>query len=64
MAEFDQPAVVIVKHANPCGVAVGPDLKTAWQRAFACDPVSPYGGIVAVNRPLDAALTEALKVVT
>ncbi|MCW5748099.1 MAG: bifunctional phosphoribosylaminoimidazolecarboxamide formyltransferase/IMP cyclohydrolase [Alphaproteobacteria bacterium] len=60
VAEFDQPAVVIVKHANPCGVATGPDLKTAWHRAFACDPVSPYGGIVAVNRPLDAALTEAL----
>src|SRR5262245_21541976 len=60
VAEFDQPAVVIVKHANPCGVATGPDLTTAWQRAFACDPVSPYGGIVAVNRPLDAALTEAL----
>jgi phosphoribosylaminoimidazolecarboxamide formyltransferase/IMP cyclohydrolase len=60
VAEFDQPAVVIVKHANPCGVAIGPDLKSAWQRAFACDPVSPFGGIVAVNRSLDAAITEEL----
>ncbi|HKU96237.1 MAG TPA: bifunctional phosphoribosylaminoimidazolecarboxamide formyltransferase/IMP cyclohydrolase [Vineibacter sp.] len=60
VAEFDQPAVVIVKHANPCGVAVGPDLKTAYLRAFQCDPVSPFGGIVAMNRPLDAPLADEL----
>ncbi len=60
VAEFDQPAVVIVKHANPCGVAVAADLRAAWDRALACDPVSAYGGIVAVNRPIDVVLAQAL----
>jgi len=60
VAEFAAPAVAIVKHANPCGVAVGTSLAEAWPRALACDPVSAFGGIVAVNRPLDAALAEAL----
>src|SRR5690606_22373369 len=55
VAEFDRPACVIVKHANPCGVAVGADLESAYQRALECDPVSAFGGIVAVNRRLDAA---------
>ena len=57
VGEFDSgdPAVVIVKHANPCGVALGPTLPEAWDAALACDPVSAFGGIVAVNRPLDAA---------
>ncbi|HEX6103310.1 MAG TPA: bifunctional phosphoribosylaminoimidazolecarboxamide formyltransferase/IMP cyclohydrolase, partial [Alphaproteobacteria bacterium] len=59
-AEFDEPAVVIVKHANPCGVAVGEDTLEAWKRALACDPVSAYGGIVALNRPLDALTAMAL----
>jgi phosphoribosylaminoimidazolecarboxamide formyltransferase/IMP cyclohydrolase len=59
-AEFEEPAVVIIKHANPCGVAVGEDLAEAWKRALACDPVSAYGGIVAVNRPLDALTAMAL----
>jgi len=59
-AEFDDPAVVIVKHANPCGVAKAADLRTAWERAFACDTTSPFGGIVAVNRTLDAAAAEAI----
>jgi phosphoribosylaminoimidazolecarboxamide formyltransferase / IMP cyclohydrolase len=54
VAEFSEPAVVIVKHANPCGVALGSDLATAYRRALACDPVSAFGGIVAVNRTLDA----------
>ena len=54
VAEFSEPAVVIVKHANPCGVALGGDLATAYRRALACDPVSAFGGIVAVNRTLDA----------
>ncbi len=54
VAEFDQPAVVIVKHANPCGVALAGDLASAYRRALACDPVSAFGGIVAVNRALDA----------
>jgi phosphoribosylaminoimidazolecarboxamide formyltransferase / IMP cyclohydrolase len=60
VAEFDRPAVAIVKHANPCGVAVADDLRPAWDRALACDPVSAYGGIVAVNRAIDVALAEAL----
>jgi len=59
-AEFQEPAVVIVKHANPCGVATAADLRTAWGRAFACDVVSPFGGIVAVNRSLDAATAEEI----
>jgi phosphoribosylaminoimidazolecarboxamide formyltransferase/IMP cyclohydrolase len=57
VAEFDpaqSAAVAIIKHANPCGAALGPDLKTAYLRALQCDPVSAFGGIVAVNRKLDA----------
>ncbi|WP_375465531.1 bifunctional phosphoribosylaminoimidazolecarboxamide formyltransferase/IMP cyclohydrolase [uncultured Methylobacterium sp.] len=57
VAEFDPartPAVVIVKHANPCGVAEGASLREAYERALACDPTSAFGGIVALNRPLDA----------
>ncbi|MCF3946093.1 bifunctional phosphoribosylaminoimidazolecarboxamide formyltransferase/IMP cyclohydrolase [Acidiphilium sp. AL] len=54
VAEFDRPAVVIVKHANPCGVSLGADLASAWDRALACDTVSAFGGIIAVNRRLDA----------
>jgi phosphoribosylaminoimidazolecarboxamide formyltransferase/IMP cyclohydrolase len=52
---FEAPACVIVKHANPCGVAVAPDLMTAYDRAYAVDPTSAFGGIIAFNRPLDAA---------
>jgi phosphoribosylaminoimidazolecarboxamide formyltransferase/IMP cyclohydrolase len=55
VAEFEAPSVVIVKHANPCGVASAENLELAWQRALACDPVSAFGGIVAVNRRLDGA---------
>ncbi len=55
VAELERPGVVIVKHANPCGVAVADDLSTAWERALRCDPVSAFGGIVAVNRTLDEA---------
>jgi phosphoribosylaminoimidazolecarboxamide formyltransferase/IMP cyclohydrolase len=54
-AEFARPAVVIVKHANPCGVAEADDLLAAYDRALRCDPVSAFGGIIAVNRTLDAA---------
>ncbi|MDE2238444.1 MAG: bifunctional phosphoribosylaminoimidazolecarboxamide formyltransferase/IMP cyclohydrolase [Rhodospirillales bacterium] len=53
VAEFDEPTVVIVKHANPCGVATALNLADAWDDALACDPVSAFGGIVAVNRALD-----------
>ena len=59
-AEFDRPAVAIIKHANPCGVAVGEDLAAAWTPALACDPISAFGGVVAVNRPIDAALAGKL----
>ncbi|GAD58834.1 bifunctional phosphoribosylaminoimidazolecarboxamide formyltransferase/IMP cyclohydrolase [Brevundimonas sp. BAL450] len=55
VAEFEEPACVIVKHANPCGVAVGKDLSEAYARALECDAVSAFGGVVAVNRPLTAA---------
>jgi phosphoribosylaminoimidazolecarboxamide formyltransferase/IMP cyclohydrolase len=68
IAEFDPaaaPAVAIIKHANPCGVATGSDLREAYQRALACDPTSAFGGIVALNRKLDAAAAEEiLKVFT
>jgi len=60
VAEFTSPAVAIVKHANPCGVAIGESLREAWDKALACDPVSAYGGIVALNRSLDAATAEAI----
>ena len=55
VAEFDGPAVAIIKHANPCGVAVGETLGEAYAKALAADPVSAFGGIIAVNRPLDCA---------
>jgi len=55
VAEFEGPACVIVKHANPCGVAVGNGLATAYARALECDAVSAFGGVVAVNRPLTGA---------
>jgi len=60
VAEFASPAVAIVKHANPCGAAIGITLREAWDKAIACDPVSAFGGIVAVNRPLDAGTAEAI----
>ena len=60
VAEFERPAVAIVKHANPCGVAVATDLRDAWDRALACDPVSAYGGIVATNRVIDVATARGL----
>ncbi len=60
LAEFADPAIVIVKHANPCGVAVATDLANAWDRALLCDPVSAFGGIVAANRKLDAAAAERI----
>ncbi len=60
VAEFAEPAVAIIKHANPCGAAIGASLREAWDKALACDPVSAFGGIVALNRPLDAATAEAI----
>ena len=58
--QFEQPACVIVKHANPCGVAVAADLATAYARAFATDPTSAFGGIIAFNRDLDAATAKTI----
>jgi phosphoribosylaminoimidazolecarboxamide formyltransferase/IMP cyclohydrolase len=58
--EFEKPAVAIVKHANPCGAAVGANLFEAWEKALACDPVSAFGGVVALNRPIDAPTAEAI----
>ena len=67
-AEFDPAAgaaVAIIKHANPCGAAVGQTLREAYERALACDPVSAFGGIVALNRTLDAeAAEEIVKIFT
>jgi len=58
VSEFEAPAVAIIKHANPCGVATGKDLSAAYAEALKCDPVSAFGGIVAVNRTLTTALAE------
>jgi phosphoribosylaminoimidazolecarboxamide formyltransferase/IMP cyclohydrolase len=63
VAEFDpadSAAVAIIKHANPCGVALGADVLEAYSRALACDSVSAYGGVVAVNRKLDRAAAQAI----
>src|SRR5260221_11823828 len=60
VAEFDAPSVAIIKHANPCGVATAATLEEAYRKALACDPVSAFGGIVAVNRELDAASAAAM----
>jgi phosphoribosylaminoimidazolecarboxamide formyltransferase/IMP cyclohydrolase len=60
VAEFEPPAVAIIKHANPCGAAIGANLLDAWDKALACDPVSAFGGIVAVNRPLAADTADAI----
>ncbi len=58
--EFDEPACVIVKHANPCGVALGKNILEAYDRAFKTDPTSAFGGIIAFNRELDAATATAI----
>jgi phosphoribosylaminoimidazolecarboxamide formyltransferase / IMP cyclohydrolase len=58
--DFDEPACAIVKHNNPCGCAVGEDGRRAYERAFACDPQSAYGGVIAVNRPVDGAFAQEL----
>ncbi len=57
---FDEPACVIVKHANPCGVAVGASAVVAYLKALKTDPTSAFGGIIALNRPLDAAVAQAI----
>ena len=56
--DFDEPCVAIIKHANPCGIAVGADIAEAHRRAHACDPVSAFGGVIATNRPVSVAMAE------
>lgn len=56
--DHDAPAVAIIKHANPCGIAVGADAAEAHARAHACDPVSAFGGVIATNRPVSVAMAE------
>ena len=65
VSEFrdSDPAIVIVKHANPCGVAIATNLLDAWHEALACDSVSAFGGIVAANRTLDGATAEAISAI-
>jgi phosphoribosylaminoimidazolecarboxamide formyltransferase/IMP cyclohydrolase len=60
VGEFQVPACVIVKHNNPCGVALGATVLEAYQRAFACDPMSAYGGIICVNGRIDAEMAQAV----
>ncbi len=60
VAEFDAPAVAIIKHANPCGVATAANMLDAYEKAFKCDPVSAFGGIIALNRTLDAATAKKI----
>jgi phosphoribosylaminoimidazolecarboxamide formyltransferase / IMP cyclohydrolase len=59
--DFDEPCVAIIKHANPCGIAVGIDIADAHRKANDCDPVSAYGGVVATNRPVTVAMAEQLR---
>lgn len=58
--DHGQPAVAIIKHANPCGIAVGVDIADAYEKSFATDPVSAFGGVVAANRPVTRAMAEAM----
>ena len=58
--EFDDPAVVVVKHMNPCGCAVDPDIVEAYRKAYIADPISAFGGIIAVNRPVTEELADAI----
>ena len=60
VAEFARPAAAIIKHANPCGAALGDGPADAYRKALACDPTSAYGGVVALNRPLDRATAEEI----
>ncbi|GAA4734549.1 bifunctional phosphoribosylaminoimidazolecarboxamide formyltransferase/IMP cyclohydrolase [Nocardioides endophyticus] len=56
--DFDEPAVAIIKHANPCGIAVGADVAEAHRKAHECDPVSAFGGVIAVNRPVSVEMAQ------
>jgi phosphoribosylaminoimidazolecarboxamide formyltransferase / IMP cyclohydrolase len=61
VSEFTVPAVIIIKHTNPCGSAIAEDIHEAYRKAYDCDPVSAYGGIVAVNRPIDVYLARQME---
>jgi len=58
--EFDEPAAIIMKHTNPCGAATGATILEAYQKAFACDPVSAFGSVIGINREVDAAAAEEI----
>ena len=60
MSEFTEPTVAILKHTNPCGVGSDPDLREAWEKAFATDKQAPFGGIIICNRPIDESLAKAI----
>ncbi len=60
LQEFEEPAVIIVKHTNPCGAAMGATVLEAYQKALACDPVSAFGGIIGANREMDGAAAEEI----
>ena len=60
IAEFEEPAVAILKHTNPCGVGSDIDLRAAWEKAFATDKQAPFGGIIICNRPIDEPLAKAI----
>src|SRR5260221_9492318 len=57
---FDSPVVAIIKHTNPCGTATGKTLAEAYKRALECDPVSAFGGVIGVNRPIDGEAAEEM----
>lgn len=59
-AEFEQPAVIAVKHMNPCGIGLGKSIEEAWDRAYAADPISIFGGIIVLNRPVDLATAQKM----
>ncbi|HHV20321.1 MAG TPA: bifunctional phosphoribosylaminoimidazolecarboxamide formyltransferase/IMP cyclohydrolase [Propionibacterium sp.] len=59
--DFSDPCVAIIKHANPCGIAVGTDIAEAHAKAHACDPLSAFGGVIATNRPVSVAMAETVK---
>ncbi|MEY2528250.1 MAG: phosphoribosylaminoimidazolecarboxamide formyltransferase / cyclohydrolase [Verrucomicrobiota bacterium] len=60
IAEFSEPTVAILKHTNPCGVGSDPDLRDAWEKAFATDKQAPFGGVIVCNRPVDEPLAKAI----
>src|SRR5437667_2956892 len=60
ISEFTEPTVAILKHTNPCGVGTDPDLREAWEKAFATDKQAPFGGIIICNRPINESLAKAI----